>query len=889
MSGDRPKRTVVTVGGEFDLDGDTVASTDGSQLEGEQRHLEPGSQVGRYMILGELGRGGMGVVYKAYDPELDRRIALKLLSVKSNTRSRGDRARNRLLREAKALAQLSHPNVVSAYDVGTHEGDVFVAMELVEGLTLREWIRDRQPSIWERVQTMTAAGRGIAAAHQAGLIHRDIKSDNIIVGDDGRVRVLDFGLARAAIGEEKPADPLGERVDSSTARSRGPVISGELTSGGSFLSDPMTHAGVIVGTPGYMAPEQYLGGQVDEQSDQYSFCVTLYEALFGRRPYVAKRYTSLRDKVLSGKIDPVATTSKIPKRFRRVILRGLFVAREDRFPSMTALLDELDKDPRLTRRRRLTFAAVILSVGLSFGGAYAWQAQQQRLCAGAAEHLIGTWDQETKQKTQAAFLASGRPYAKDTFGRVEKILDQLGHDWTAMRTEACQATHLRGEQSESLLDRRMQCLDRRLGEMQALSGLFTRHPDAEVVDQAVQSAHDLADLSRCADGEALMAAVPPPTDPKVRARVVALRKKLHESAALAHAGKCREALAMAAPVSEKARALSFAPFLAEALFQHGSLLDCTGKPEAAVDYLHQALIIAAKAKDDHLLALTANALCNIVGTKLARHAEALAMNRLALANVFRAGQDPSLHIKALGTRAIIFAQQNKFEQARSSLEQSLRIAEKTYGPDHYNLAAVLNNLGNILVMQGQNQEARKLISRALAINEKILGPEHPNVGRNLHNLGRIFLVLGDYDQAREQIQRSLGILQRALGNEHPELTDSYDTLGAVYFSQGELDEAQEYYQRALTLGKKILRAGHPDLGRYTHNLALVYREKGEYQKAEAFFRQALSIWEKALGPSHPHVAQVLENLISVYEKQGRQDRSARTRARLAALRPKTPR
>jgi len=322
-------------GDEFNTDGDTDPLTGDSQDgDGTQQHLENGSYVGRYLILKQLGRGGMGVVYKAYDPKLDRRIALKLLSVRRRDPVAANRARERLLREAQALAQLSHPNVVSAYDVGTIDEDVFVTMELVEGQTLPRWRQKNHPSVRQILAVMIAAGQGIAAAHQAGLIHRDIKSDNIIVGEDGRVRVLDFGLARAATGEDASQSQSGSLSDGQRAGSAEKKPSADETlTGESRLRSHLTLDGAVLGTPGYMAPEQYLSLDLDEFSDQYSYCVTFYEMLYGRLPVRAKKFKQFKNRVTSGKIDPAPADSRVPMRLRKILLRGLSVTKEARFCS----------------------------------------------------------------------------------------------------------------------------------------------------------------------------------------------------------------------------------------------------------------------------------------------------------------------------------------------------------------------------------------------------------------------------------------------------------------------------------------------------------------------------------------------------------------------------
>lgn len=287
----------------------------------EDRPLPP-EHLGRFVLRGPLGRGGMGTVLEAYDASLDREVALKVLHP---TLAR-PHAR-RLVREARALAKLSHPNVVQVYDVGEAEGRTFIAMELVRGQTLREW-QERLPRPGWRacVRAYLQAGQGLAAAHAAGLVHRDFKPSNCIIDDDGRVRVLDFGLVRAL------EDGADDEV-SSTGRPRG--------ARDERLADSLTNTGVVLGTAAYMPLEQLEGRPVDARGDQFSFCAALYEALHGERPFACESLDELMAAVASDVVRPPPPGTRVPKSLRRALLRGLLADPARRWPSMAALLTEL--------------------------------------------------------------------------------------------------------------------------------------------------------------------------------------------------------------------------------------------------------------------------------------------------------------------------------------------------------------------------------------------------------------------------------------------------------------------------------------------------------------------------------------------------------------------
>ncbi|MCU1278186.1 MAG: hypothetical protein JWM53_1732, partial [bacterium] len=503
-------------------DGDTLDEAVGRRSRRRllRKTLEVGARLGRYQIVGPLGEGGMGVVYRAHDAELGRDVAVKLVTTGGAS---SDTLATRLLREAQALAQLSHPNVVNVYDVGRVDDGVFLAMELVAGETGEEWIKKR-PSWREVLQVFRDAGRGLAAAHKVGLIHRDFKPANLILGSDGRVRVLDFGLARAAhagagdpielegladdantwdggSSEEEtrearrasaqgskevtrdepiaampsptpsptPSSPTPSSKDPSspTPSSKDPMTSSERR----LLETPLTQVGAIIGTPPYMAPEQHLGGGCDARTDQFSFCVAFYQALYGERPFGGSNYAELSTNIIKGKIKPQPASSTVPAWLRAIVLRGLSVLPERRFATMDAILAELANDPAARRRRISWAAAVTLLVAVA--GVASWRSLRgPSQCKGAEAQLAGAWNDARKQAVRAAFDKTGKPYAADAFAAVARALDGYGAEWVAMNVGACEATRVHGTQSGELLDLRMECLQRRLDDVRAQVELF---------------------------------------------------------------------------------------------------------------------------------------------------------------------------------------------------------------------------------------------------------------------------------------------------------------------------------------------------------------------------------------------------------------------------------
>jgi serine/threonine protein kinase len=310
-----------------------------------------GATIGRYVVVGWIAQGAMGDVYSAYDPTLDRKVAIKLVRVEGGAAVGDGEGKARLLREAQAIAKLSHPNVVIIHDVGTYEDRVFIAMELIEGGTLSYWLH-ALPRTWrEVVRVFIAAGRGLQHAHEANLVHRDFKPENVMVRVDGEVRVMDFGLVRRVdllddtpMRESMPPGPpsLGDNWKLSATANLAQPPSGRRASGRQPHPEAkLTRSGLLIGTPAYMAPEQFSGDHTDARSDQFSFCVALYEGLFGVPPFSGPTIIALATAVLTGSVRPPPEPSEVPVIILQALLRGLSVAPADRYPSMNELLADL--------------------------------------------------------------------------------------------------------------------------------------------------------------------------------------------------------------------------------------------------------------------------------------------------------------------------------------------------------------------------------------------------------------------------------------------------------------------------------------------------------------------------------------------------------------------
>jgi serine/threonine-protein kinase len=836
--------------------------------------IRRGDAFGRFLIVDRLGEGAMGVVLAAHDPNLDRKVAIKVLRPGPR---RSDRDRARLVREAQAMAKLSHLNVVAVHEVGVAGDQVFVVMEHVVGRTLRAWLAEQPRSLREIVDLFLQAGRGLAAAHQAGFVHRDFKPDNVIVGDDGRARVTDFGLASVIEGVEGRGAGGVEAEGARQADAEGAAARPNQRPA------PLTSTGAVLGTPAYMAPEQHEGRAVDARADQFAFAVALYEALYGDRPFAGKTYEDLRAAVLAGAPREAPRQARVPAWLRAVLLRGLRVDPDERYPSMDALLAALEKDPVAARWRAARIVGIAAVAGLAIVGLVRGSTRDARVCEGAEERLAPAWNESVKRVVRGAMLATGRPGAEDTYQRVERIFDERARSWAAMYTESCEATNVRGEQSAALLDLRTQCLDRRLKEMGALAAIFARGPDPAVLDRAVQSLLSLPDLEVCADASALSAAIPPPADPSARARIDALRGRLGEAEALYVAGKYKEGLPAASALAEEAKATQYTPLEAEALALRGRFERAGGDAKSAEATFREVIPLAARARDDDLVARSWSDLLFAVGMDQTRYADALALRPAAEAAVARIGEGAGASGLVIKTLGMLLVAKGEYAEGIRYLERAVAAIERASGPDHPQVASALLSLGSALDDVERYEDARKRYERALAIFEKNFGPEHPRVGGALNNLGQVLREMEKLDEAWACIERALAIDEKALGPEHPDVAMIVTSLANVAFARGRVDEARRLHERALAIRQKVFGPEHPNVATSLSSLGNVADASERWAEAQSYEERALAIREKAFGPDHISVARTLSNLGTVLSHQGKPDEARKRHERAMAI------
>jgi serine/threonine protein kinase len=800
--------------------------------------LPRGTSIGRYVLIDELGAGGMGVVYVAYDPELDRRVAIKLLRP-----SLLGEGRPRLMREAQAIARIAHPNVVAVYDVGELDGSVFVAMEYVEGQTLGKWLRAKPRRIPEILGVFRQAARGLAAAHAVELVHRDFKPDNALVGHDGRVRVVDFGLARG----RGSAESIGSHEGLSLSN----------------FDEALTEAGTVMGTPAYMSPEQLAGRMATPASDQFAFCVALYEALHGERPFSGANLESLTRAVFSGVVREPAGGRAVPGWLRRAVLQGLQTAPAGRHASMDALLRALAANPTRRRRRWLGVGAAGLGALAVAVLAYRSGASRERsACAAAAEEIAHVWNDERKLGLAQAFHATGLLHAEDTWTRVSQHLDEYAQQWASQATEACEATHVAGTQSAELLERRRHCLGERLSRLDALLDVIGE-PDGAVVDRAVSSVRDLPDLDGCLDVEALEAGIAPPEHEDTRREVARLRDELARTEALYSAAKYREQLELLAPLLERARATGYLPIIAaveHAIARGQRSLDM---PEG-VAVLRSAFRNALAAGDDRRAKMIATDLGYELGVDQRREEDGREWLGIAQALAQRAQEVPGAAIPIDNTQAIIAVRAGRWDEA---VEQFQKVVERmrALDPDNPNLAMALLNLGSAYAERRDFDDARTYMQQAAEHTERVLGPKHPSMTSLYANLALLSILQGRFVEAEPEIERALALQRMVLGDDHVETARTIASMAVVQRNLGRPEAAERLHRQALGVRRSKLGPDHPEVAESLRNLAWAVADQGRAEEALVLAGQAQQVAARRLAPEHPehgtHAAMVASILL----------------------------
>lgn len=800
----------------------------------------PAVVVGRFELLEPLGAGGMGTVYAARDRELDREVALKFLHARVGVSP--SELRRLLRREAQALAAISHPNVVEVHTIEEVDEHVFIVMEHVHGRTLRAWVQETAPDRTQIVEAFAAMADALDAAHRAGIVHGDFKPENVIVADDGRARILDFGLAH--------------QVSRIVALSRGEdEDAGDTTSTG--------------GTIAYAAPEQLAGAPRDDHSDQFSFFVTLYEVLTGELP------------PQSPASEGHARSGELPPALRRLVVRGLSRSPDDRWPSMATVRDRLQG----SRRPGLQVAAVVAVGALAAAGLVVLRPSPS---ACTPPTLDGIWDAATTEDIRAAFMATEAPGAADASVRARSGLEHWAAEWTREARLLCDLP------SDERAPRRG-CLEsgrRAFGSLvatlrtsetttlgrvdDALRELVpprecshpTEAPLPPEVHEALAEARVLQAAGRYADGIEVLTSVGPRVDALGGAARVRHHYRLGELLAEdgryeAAADVLTKAYHEAIELGDDARAGSAAAYLVAVVGER------QGKHAEGLEWgRHAEAALGRVASDPDVLAPLHNNLGG-VHYRLGDFEEAHRRFELAAELWSDLYGDDSVEVAtALDNVGAVLGELARPEPALEAIARALAIHERHGGPQHPDVAISLHNSANILEKMGRYDEARPQLERALAIRIAAFGEDNHFVAQSLNSLGRLSSIATDYDAAVEYYQRAADIIAKTLPEDHPSAADPIISLGNIAFHRDQPELARRHYLRGLARLEAAYGEGHPNTAKVLSNIAATYGVQGRLEESGEYYERVLAISEDTLGADHPDVAVTLKGLGTVRRLEG---------------------
>ncbi|MFO0551041.1 MAG: serine/threonine-protein kinase [Polyangiaceae bacterium] len=851
----------------------------------------------RYRVLDKIGEGGMGAVFVAFDAQLNRKVAYKRLFHDEHASASEQRAR--LLLEAQAMAKLAHPNVVAVYDVGEEDGQLFVAMELVEGMTLAQWLAigsaarsTKQAARSEReiLGAFVQAGRGLAAAHGVGLVHRDFKPDNVLVGADGRARVTDFGLAR----------PLRAPLED-------PALL-ELDVEGPTRPLGRTAPGAIVGTPAYMAPEQLRGAVADARADQFAFGVSLYEALYGRRPFEGRTLRELMSNVLAGRVVPPPATA--PRWQRQLFLRILALDPAARFPSMEAVLAELERDHG--RGRRLAALGALAIVGaatiagvtaLSVGRTSRPTALARGLgpaptiptatsaaparCAALVRGARDVWTSDRRSKFTVKHLLAEDVNAS---ARLTARFDAFTDTWETTKRARCEGPEpalAAGVDPEAFST----CMSDRLRRFEALVTVVDPI-DSYKIGTALDLGASLPDPAACASDDTLRW-VPAPPSQASRGRAERMATDAARVLALTELGDAIDADTLSEQLERDVASLDHGPTRAFCLFAIGAHARLRRDWEASERLLTQA-VEAARGANDVPDELAASALLGaVVGLDRFHPDDA---ERWLRAAAERAKDQPGLTELAASvalTQAEVQRQAGFPKLAEDAIALAVSLREARFGATHP-LTARARQERALLAIDLEEPDGALIDSeRALYSAVENFGELAPATAhaREIHGLA--LAAAGKLEDAKTQLTEALRVYKKFLAVGRAADARALDALGRVELALGHVDAAEELFQRSESGRKHGILIDHPDLAASLDGLAAVARARGKTKDAIGRLRDAVTAIEKAFAADDvrivPYLLELATDLQASGDKTGAYDCLVRaTKVVTAALGQDSP-
>ncbi|MCR9161696.1 MAG: serine/threonine-protein kinase [Nannocystaceae bacterium] len=762
-------------------DPDATLLPEGAQPRAVHVAVEPGAKVGRYTLIERVGAGAMGVVFSAWDPQLDRRVALKIV----HGGGYADNSTDALMTEARALAKLSHPSIVTVFDVGTHGEAVFIAMEYLRGTTLKQWREDNPEASWREVlQRYTQAGSGLSAAHAEGLVHRDFKPANVMVTESGAVKVLDFGLAQAA---ESPG---------ATQR---------------------------MGTPRYMAPEQHAGDALDSRTDQFAFSVALFEALFEQHPFEGETALELSANVQRGALNLPPVQSDVPPKIRVAIATGLSNDPKDRHPSMDAYLATLDLQ---APARRWWLGALVGGAGIVAAAAFL-PAGAEDPCGDAATAMDEVWTDPARERLEGALHGAGLDAS--VVQETRERFDAYAEAWRAGRVDACEASVVRHAETPAFMETRYACLDRRLHGFAAAIESLTDGSVAARLE--VESTFErLRRVEPCADPEYLQAYYPPPDDPEDRARILELEVEsndLFRRAVDDGAEVEREFEAIIAA----ADALDYGPLRVGLRGTLGSYLAFRNRVGESVAVLEEALAIGLEEEVRYATTSVLFELARVRGIHQRDTKAALFLDRMGAALASSLPDGEWVRIEMIPRRLDVYRLAGKLDEAEAMARERVAYLDEHGSLEEPSGVEARALLAELLLFNDEPEEAGALLSSVL--DEPTVSPWHPALARAHTVRARLRHTQGDYDGAIKDHLAAHERYTKLYGPNHVNTAGRLSDLARTYARAQRLPEARDASRRAL---EALLAAGLkpplPNVAQMYENLAWYQANLGELDDAE---------------------------------------------------------
>lgn len=840
--------------------------------------IRPGATIGRFSVLRSVGEGSMGRVFEAYDPSLERRVALKLLHA-SGDGSRKDR----LAREARALAKLAHPNVVKVHDVDVHQGALFLTMEFVAGNTLADWIREHPIGDSSRTQTaiqiLIGAGRGLAAAHAAGLVHRDIKPTNILIGHDLRPRVADFGVTFS----EPVANP--HVVDFETLESDAAA----------------TVTNSRQGTPAYAAPELSDGGQGGAYADQFSYCVTAWETLFGVRPYPETSPQERLEAIQSGRLERPGSV-ELPMLVERLLRQGLQFDPQDRHREFSEIVQQLElaveAHPPQTRRAWWKTGVLVGGVGSVLVASVYQSERLNTPCSKAAERYALVWNDDRRDEVRFAFHGSGLEFAPKAWARLEAGLDEYERDWQEKAKAVCDAGIVRGEKTPAAMAGELACLDAARQSVDVLLNLVDSGT-ARFVASDRELLEELPALAHCNGAKETLAN----TD---RDTLISVQEARYQRAAGDTGVALRSIETLAASVGQRAPAR----VRAQVLWEHGKALAHTSRRRAAVPHLERAYEVSnaggltqLAAAIAHDVTLNNSALLtppetNRVWLDRAKDADPMTSKALAelrgvegMLSILEGEEDQALEQfgDAVDTAIAeptlapemrrrlasqLHARGVNDERAVREGRAALKAMRDELGESHPRLGSFETTLANLLTRPEDQTEAERLARSGLERATDTWGSEHSARHGSLVQLARI--VCREPDGRPEGASLAQAAVDMTPSDE-PSM-DRFDGLGALRacLASSELSRATEVSSERVQVASKLFGEKHRETVRERAIYALALVRASEADRAWEQTTLAASLMDEGVADWDPRGAiEIRRTLGSVAGMVGEMEMSLR--------------